>query len=141
MLSALVQKVCFGLLKWAGGLERQGQARRWWQYQAIMVSDPGEAIQWTRGATTGLLFHWAFCLWPAIASDEAKLLSAPRQRASKQHGGHSGSSSDALAVCQDCWWVSGLRAGMCRAGIGCFLVAQGCYGTEALLLRWLDATS
>ena len=83
MLSALVQKVCFGLLKCAGGLDRQGQQRRWWQDQAIMEIDAGEAIQWTRVATTGLLFHCAFCLWPAIASDEAKRTSA-RQGRGKQ---------------------------------------------------------
>ena len=69
MLSALVQEVCFGLLKWAGGLDRQGQPRRWWKDQATMAIDSAEALQWTRGATTGLLFHCAFCLWPAIASD------------------------------------------------------------------------
>ena len=68
-------------------------------------------------------------------------IGAPRQRASKQHAGRSGSSFDALAVFQDCWWVSALPAGMFRAGIGCFLVMQGCYGTKTLLLRWLDATS
>ena len=52
-----------------------------------MVSDPGEAIQWTRGATTGLLFHCAFWAWPAIASDEAKRISARQGRGQASNRG------------------------------------------------------
>ena len=99
MLSALVQRVCFGLLKWAGGLDRQGQQRRWWQDQAALTIDPGDAFQWTPGATKVCCYFFPVaCL--AIASGH---IGTPRQRANKQLGGHSGSSFDALAVFQDCW--------------------------------------
>ena len=133
MLSALVQEVCFGLLKWAGGLDRQGQPRRWWQDQAIMGIYAGAATQWTPGATRVCCYFFPV----ACLANASGHIGAPRQRASKQHGGHSGSSLDALAVFQDCWWTSGLRAGMFRAGIGCFLVVHERYGTEALPGGWV----
>ena len=59
------------------------------------------------------------------------------QRETKQAGSDEGWCFAASVVCHDNWWITGLRAGLLRAGIGRCRLVQECCGTEVLSGEWV----